>query len=69
MRDSPPSERDTRKVVGENEESKLPAFFVSLFTCSFRFATVIHERHWPRIRENKTWRSTCSSEEARNSLF
>ena len=39
------------KVEGENEESRLPAFFVSLFSHSFPFATVICERHWPREKK------------------
>ena len=45
---------NTRKVGGENEEPRLPAFLVSLFSHNFWFATVILERHWPRKRENKT---------------
>ena len=41
------------KLREENEESPVPAFLVSLFSRSFRFATVIHERHWPRKRETR----------------
>ena len=44
----------TIRETHENEESRLPAFLVSLLSRNFRFATVILERHWPRIRDDKT---------------
>ena len=46
--------RDTRKAERENEESRLPAFLVSLCSRSFRFATCLLERHWSQERQDKT---------------
>ena len=46
--------RETHAQLRENEESRLPAFLVCLFSCSFRFATCLFERHWPRERKGKT---------------
>ena len=45
--------KETHAKLRDNEESRLPAFLVSLFSRSFRFTTCILERHWPRERENK----------------
>ena len=59
--------RETRETERENEESRLSAFLVCLFSRSFRLATCLLERHWPRKRKDKTLRRVCSSEEARNS--
>ena len=61
--------RETHAKLRENEESRLPAFLVCLFSCSFRFATCLFEWHWPRERKGQTLRRVCSSEEARSSLF
>ena len=38
----------TIRETHENEESRLPAFLVSLLSRNFRFAAVILERHWRR---------------------
>ena len=43
--------RETHAQLRENEESRLPAFLVCLFSCSFRFATCLFERHWPREKK------------------
>ena len=52
-----------------SEKSRLPAFLVRLFSRSFRFTTCILERHWPRKRQDETFRRVCSSKEARNTLL
>ena len=44
----------TMRETYENEESRLPAFLVSLLSRNFRFATVKLQRDWPRKREDKT---------------
>ena len=46
--------KETHKVEGENEEPSKPAFLVSCFLSrSVRFATIIRERHWSRIRDKQ----------------
>ena len=46
--------KETHAKLRENEESRLPAFLVRLFSRSFRFTTCILDRHWPWKRKNKT---------------
>ena len=46
-------QRNTRKGEREKEESRLPAFLVSLFSRSFWFATCLFERHLSRERKDK----------------
>ena len=52
----------TIRETHENEESRLPAFLVSLLSRNFRFATVKLQRDWPRKRDDKTWGRVCPSE-------
>ena len=46
--------KETHAKLRENEESRLTAFLVRLFSRNFWFASVILEWHWPRKREDVT---------------